>query len=249
VVFAHGILGSRNNWRSFARRMIEQRPTWSALLVDLRNHGESHGLAGPHTIEACARDVAEVLATIPHHALTLVGHSFGGKVVLELASHVSAETWVLDSPPGPRVFGNHEIDRVLAAVYAVPLPLATRQALLPILRASGLSEPLAQWMTTNLRPAAEGSGLVWKMALETIPEMLESFAATDLWPFVMGRSSNVPRIVTVRGGKSDRWSEAELKRIAEAVRAGVLDDHVLAEAGHWVHTDSPEELMRLVLSP
>ena len=37
LVFAHGILGSRNNWRSFARRVHEADPRWRIVLVDLRN--------------------------------------------------------------------------------------------------------------------------------------------------------------------------------------------------------------------
>ena len=42
LLFLHGILGSGANWRSFARKILEPRPHWGALLVDLRMHGQSH---------------------------------------------------------------------------------------------------------------------------------------------------------------------------------------------------------------
>ena len=47
MLFLHGLLGRRVNWRSFARSYIARRPSWGAVLVDLREHGDSQGLPGP----------------------------------------------------------------------------------------------------------------------------------------------------------------------------------------------------------
>lgn len=41
MLFLHGILGTRANWRGIARRFVDARPGWGAVLVDLREHGES----------------------------------------------------------------------------------------------------------------------------------------------------------------------------------------------------------------
>ena len=41
-VLVHGILGSRRNLQSLAKRLAEKFPSWQFLLVDLRNHGESN---------------------------------------------------------------------------------------------------------------------------------------------------------------------------------------------------------------
>ena len=41
-VFLHGILGSRRNLLSFAKRMAEEMPSWQFLLVDLRCHGQTN---------------------------------------------------------------------------------------------------------------------------------------------------------------------------------------------------------------
>src|SRR5690606_41911913 len=41
MLFLHGILGRRSNWRSFSRRWVAARPGWGAVLVDLRGHGDS----------------------------------------------------------------------------------------------------------------------------------------------------------------------------------------------------------------
>ena len=44
LLVLHGIYGSGRNWGSIARRLVEERPEWGVLLVDLRLHGGSRGL-------------------------------------------------------------------------------------------------------------------------------------------------------------------------------------------------------------
>lgn len=66
-------------------------PTWQVLVVDLRCHGESaaaaggHAAVGPHTVESSARDVLNLLRELRMFPHMLVGHSFGGKVVMSMA--------------------------------------------------------------------------------------------------------------------------------------------------------------------
>lgn len=92
AVLVHGILGSRRNLASFAHTLVEAFPSWQVLLVDLRCHGESAASSGggtppegPHSVATAARDVLGLLRAerlFPH---MLIGHSFGGKVVLSMA--------------------------------------------------------------------------------------------------------------------------------------------------------------------
>lgn len=246
VVFAHGILGSRGNWRGFAKRFTDAAPTHKALLVDLRNHGESHGFDPPHTVEAAAADVAALCKHLGLRPRVVVGHSWGGKAMLRFAlDDASVEVALaVDAPPGPRSFGvgGEEIDRVLAAVAAVPLPVTSRRELVADLVGRGLSDPIAQWMTTNLN-----GEMRWKFNLENIPPMLLSFGKLDLWPALWSKREGL-HVHLVRGGRSDRWSPAERGHVDEAVAARVVVDHVVDHAGHWVHTDDPQGLLSIVLA-
>ncbi|MFN3785766.1 MAG: alpha/beta fold hydrolase, partial [Thiothrix sp.] len=76
LVVLHGLLGSLENWHSFANAQAGQR---RVLAVDLRNHGRS-----PHVSGMSYREmVTDVLAVLAQEALTtidLIGHSMGGKV-------------------------------------------------------------------------------------------------------------------------------------------------------------------------
>src|SRR5690606_3974496 len=88
----HGFFGQGRNWSSFARRLVELRPDWVVVLVDLRLHGDSLDLPGPHTLAAAAEDLVGLHeaaaagagnASDPPEAGSarpaLLGHSFGGK--------------------------------------------------------------------------------------------------------------------------------------------------------------------------
>src|SRR5262245_2591490 len=106
VIFLHGILGRGSNLRSIARQFIEARPDWTAWLVDLRGHGRSTKSSPGPSLEAAARDVANLAdrAKLPLGAI--VGHSFGGKVALE-AARIGAipsigHVVVIDTAPGSR---------------------------------------------------------------------------------------------------------------------------------------------------
>lgn len=245
AVIVHGILGSKSNWRSFAHKLHEAAPGWRIVTVDVRNHGESHGALAPHTIASCADDV---LATVPSFDL-VIGHSFGGKIALELARRAAGndqqlrEAWILDCPPGARSLAGSEVLRVLEAALAVPMPVTSRKDLVEALRARGLSEPLAQWMTTNLRPL-DGGGFTWRFAAAAIPQMLASFAALDLWS-VLEQTAG-PRMVMVRGGRSDRFSAIDLSQLALLAASGCVVAHALPSAGHWLHTDDPQGLLDLL---
>ncbi|HAN32381.1 MAG TPA: hypothetical protein DCQ06_12370, partial [Myxococcales bacterium] len=126
LVIAHGILGSRRNWRTFARKLSAQRPDCSIWTVDLRAHGDSRALRGDDTLAACADDIVAQFSAAKE--VVLVGHSFGGKVMCAAAAkwpRPLRQLWVLDSALGDREAsfggGAAEVEGVLRAALAVPI--------------------------------------------------------------------------------------------------------------------------------
>jgi pimeloyl-ACP methyl ester carboxylesterase len=63
--------------------------SWQVVLVDLRCHGESaaHGSLSPlpNTVESAAADILDLLRELRLFPEALIGHSFGGKVVMSMA--------------------------------------------------------------------------------------------------------------------------------------------------------------------
>lgn len=257
----HGILGSAANWRSFVRRLVDASPVaaaWRWVLVDLRGHGESTAApdssgpngprgepAPPHTVAACAADLERLAGALGVDVELVLGHSFGGKVALVFGDRHRATraAWLLDTPPGAVGQGGmsasiDEVARVFEVIESVPEPLPGRAEVATAMRSAGLSEGLAQWMTTNVRNAPDGYR--WKFDLPTASALVEDYAALDLWPLVEAPRAGL-EVVVVRGGRSSRFTDADVARLDRlGARACVIP-----EAGHWLHVDAPEALAGL----
>ncbi|CAM6094365.1 unnamed protein product [Calypogeia fissa] len=264
AVLVHGILGARKNWGSFARRLAQEFPSWQFLLVDLRCHGDSTLLSkrGPHTVASAARDVLQLVGQLKLTPRLLIGHSFGGKVVMSMADQATkplarpVRVWVLDATPGKVYAGGDGEDHpedLIATLKEMPALVPSRRTVIETLSRKGFSAGIAQWMTTNLRPI-EGSGrFSWVFDIDGVVEMYRSYEETNLWPLVEGVPEGV-HIDFLRAERSlHRWQHDDVERIRMAERiasregAGV-QMHVLEDAGHWVHTDNPDGLFRILSS-
>lgn len=235
----HGLLGSGRNWRGFAGRLAQRHPDWRFVLPDLRAHGDSPPLPPPHTLAACAEDLARLADEVGAPEI-VVGHSFGGKVALacmegRLGGALRAVA-VLDITPGPLVGGlPPDIARVLAAVRVAPVPTASREALRSFLVGQGLDEGLVAWLLTSARRADDGWR--WKYDLPAVDALLADYGRLDYWPLL----ARAPVPVTfVRAGRSDRWTPADVERFAGLPNVRLEQ---MPHAGHWLHVDDPEGLL------
>ncbi|MFN3196824.1 MAG: alpha/beta fold hydrolase [Bradymonadia bacterium] len=256
AVVLHGIWGSRRNWQSYMRRMCERHPDWRFVLVDLRNHGDAPPAPAPHTLSACADDIARLMDHLEMRPDVIMGHSFGGKVAMAFGDQYPDGTdaiWVLDALPGARVgveaADQGEAVRLIENLRAVPLPLESREALVEALSARGFSQMIAQWMTTNLvRGQHDGAqGFVWRFNIDGIEAMLADYFQHDYWPFLEARAAGFPgpEIKLLRAARSDRWTPEIIARFEE-IASEHVSVHLLPDAGHWVHVDNPEGLAILL---
>lgn len=253
AIVLHGALGSGQNFRSFAKKLMAARPDYSFVLADLRAHGRSHAAPPPHTLEHAARDLTQLRDTLrrEHPELPeprcLIGHSLGGKVALEcarLGELMLTQLFILDSNPGSQdPDAADEIRSVIAGVRSVPMPAASRASVVEHLRARGLSAGLSNWMTTNLE--RRGDELHWLFDLSAIEELLRDYFCRDLWPFLEQRR-DAPEVRLVVAEQSDRWS-AEMRARAFGLSAEThVQTRVLPDAGHWLHVDNPLGLLDLM---
>lgn len=80
VVCVHGVTAHRGRFAGLAGRLADRR----VVAVDLRGHGDSTWDA-PWTAETHVADLLETAAHLGSGAATWIGHSFGGRLVAELA--------------------------------------------------------------------------------------------------------------------------------------------------------------------
>jgi len=232
--FLHGVFGRGSNWRSVARKLVEKRPGWSALLVDLRLHGDSLDVKGPHTVAAAAGDVCE-LSSIQ----AISGHSFGGKIAIEVARQIELEElWVLDCMPGPRPDrrGSEAIGQVIDALRAVGTRFDSRDAYVDALKAAGLAEPIGRWLAMSSKRVDGGFEKV--VDVDAIDSMLDDYFALDLWPVLEKLTCPTHLVIAER---SAVFSTDDRKR-ADAIARPGFEVHRI-DAGHWLHVEAPNALL------
>ncbi|HSD87701.1 MAG TPA: alpha/beta hydrolase [Kofleriaceae bacterium] len=243
MLLTHGIYGAGSNWRGIARKVVQARPAWSIVLVDLRNHGRSDGGDPPHTVAACAEDVRALCSELGGIEV-LAGHSFGGKVVLAARALVPdlAQTWMLDSSPSPRpeLAGDPTSAlAVLELLERLPKQWPSRDEFIQAVVAAGHSLPLAQWLGMNV--AADGDAYVLRLDLGAVREMMEDYCARDLWSVALDPA--LPgTLEVVIAEKSTTVSAEDRQRLA------IAPPHVHVhriDAGHWLHIEAPANVVEL----
>ena len=242
LAILHGIYGAGRNWGAVARSLVAVRPEWGALLVDLRQHGDSRGFPPPHTVESTAGDLAGLEA--PGVVRAVLGHSFGGKIALAHARDAGdvEQVWVVDSTPEVREPSGGAWG-MLGILRKMPERFDERDEAVGALVAEGVQKPIAVWMTTNLEWT--GEEYRWRLDLDEMEALLRSFFAEDLWDVVEQPREGL-EVHIIRATESSVLEEGAVERIRAAEReTGRVHYHEVA-GGHWLNADNPGALVKLL---
>jgi len=122
----HGLLGSKDNWRSQAKRLSTRQPVFT---LDLRNHGDSPHVKGM-SYRAMANDVLKVATQEGINHFNLLGHSMGGKVAMHLAlAHGNCVNRLIVVDIAPKAYPLWHL-KTLQGLMSVPLDrLKSRKAI------------------------------------------------------------------------------------------------------------------------
>jgi pimeloyl-ACP methyl ester carboxylesterase len=82
IVLVHGITGSSLTWEHVIEPLAER---YTVVAPDLLGHGESAKPRGDYSLGAYASGIRDLLAAIGHDRATVVGHSLGGGVAMQMA--------------------------------------------------------------------------------------------------------------------------------------------------------------------
>jgi len=274
IVFLHGLLGNAKNLRSPAKKLTQQLSNYNALLLDIRGHGNSTSdslyFEQPHTFTSCVEDIKDTLKPLgltgTNSPTVICGHSLGGRIALQYSHTLCTtdntqqieaprQTWILDSVPGkadPSVHG------VLNAISSLPTPIPSKTWLIDTLvKEHKMNKAIAQWIATNLRDNGDDA-LEWIFNLHIANELVQNFSEQDFTKMihdVTHPSSNdddmkkkKSTVQLVMAGRNKSWSEEIIKEL-ESIPSfrDRLHLHTLDKAGHWVHVDDPEGLLKVMV--
>ncbi|CAN5210352.1 alpha/beta fold hydrolase [soil metagenome] len=241
----HGIFGRGRNWASIARRLTEARPEWGAVLVDLREHGESLGFTEPHTLEAAAADLRKLAERLGRPPAAVLGHSFGGKVALAYGSSDPdglEQIWVIDSTPAARPPSGSAWE-MIERIREMPDTFPSRKDFAARLREHGYAQGVGSWMAMNLE--RHGDDFRWSIDFAAMEDLLRDFFRSDRWAELEDPAG--PQIHLVRALESSVLDDGAAARARTAgERNGRVHLHELA-GGHWLNIDNPEGILELLV--
>jgi pimeloyl-ACP methyl ester carboxylesterase len=241
LALLHGFLGSARNLATLARGLAAGARDYSVYAFDLPGHGDSPPLSADADLATLARAVLGTARVLDRSPWTLVGHSLGGRVALQillLEPAVVTHATLLDITPSALPPGG-ETARVVEALVGAPESASTRQEFRAWFTRAGLSSSLTDWLLLNL--TRDGDGLRWRIDRGALAALYPRINAEDLWPAIEARGSRGVQVL--RGSLSSYVSDADCRRLeAAGARVDTIDG-----AGHFLHVDRPAETLDRIL--
>ncbi len=231
----HGLFGMLDNWGSFGKEMGEFFPVH---LIDLRNHGKSF-----HSEEMSHDDLAhDILHYMEFHHLdkvNLLGHSLGGKAVMQFAIKYPPKLHkliVVDI--APKAYPAHH-QGILKALQSVDFSVVkTRQEVEDALQQYIPEKAVVQFLTKNLY-WLEDKSLGWRFNINTLAEKYSEFVSNAIKFGVFSGET-----LFMAGEKSDYILPQDEFLIKQQFPNSKVV--TIKNAGHWVQAENPKDFSTVV---
>ena len=251
LLLVHGGRDHARSWDFVAQAMLDR---YSVYCPDLRGHGDSDwAVGGSYPLTNYIADLARLVEAIDRGPVQIVGHSLGGRIVLDYAATVPQSVTKLVCIEGfgrlarapvaaPERLQNYvkqtgQMPRRQSAVYS-DLEVAMKRMAEANTR---LSPEMVRHLTLHAsRPGPDG-GLVWKFdnyVRVTNPYEWSVEEAKQIWAGI-----TAPSIVV--GGADSWWiNTPNREELAAAIPNTRVE--ILENAGHWVHHDRFDAFVALM---
>tara|TARA_R110000824_G_scaffold315042_1_gene501990 strand:- start:13683 stop:14453 length:771 start_codon:yes stop_codon:yes gene_type:complete len=234
LIILHGLFGHQGNWATHAKALSD---TFAVVGFDARNHGQS-----PHSetmsYELMAEDVMETMDALGIKSANFIGHSMGGKTAMQLAlKHPERveKLLVVDIAPVAYQAGP---DEVLAGLQHLdPGNLFSRKQADESLQDYIGSKNIRDFLLSNLQRSLEGA-YQWRMGLAAI-----SSSYAQLKAGLEAEKSFSGKTLFIKGEYSDYILSDYKSQILNMFPAAKIVE--IAGAGHWVHSEKPEQFLKL----
>ncbi|PIA17125.1 Abhydrolase domain-containing protein C22H12.03 [Coemansia reversa NRRL 1564] len=242
LVILHGLFGSKQNWGAISKQ-LSRTLSRDTYCVDLRNHGDSPHQS-PHTYAAMSEDIVRFIKDHQLNKPILIGHSMGGKVVMQTAlERPDLVSQLIVDDMVPIKFGlAHDFSAYVRKLLEIERSnIISQKEADRILSQTEPDLSIRQFLLTNMKKSQnDGTKGSYK---SRIPLKLLGDSLTDVMNWEdSDKIYNGPTLFI--GGKRSPYvkptSYPAMKRYFPKYEISELD------TGHWVHAEMPREFMKLV---
>lgn len=231
----HGLFGMLDNWGSFGKDLGDFLPVH---LIDLRNHGRSfHSEDMSH--DDLANDIANYMNAHGIKKANVLGHSLGGKAVMQFAINYPekvAKLIVVDI--SPKAYPPHH-QGIIKALQTVDFEkVGSRTDVEEVLAQYIPEKSVIQFITKNLY-WTEDKKLAWRFNLKTLAEKYNDFVSNAIKFGVFEGDT-----LFISGAKSNYILPQDSFAIKQQFpKAQIV---VVKNASHWVQADNPLDFAHAV---
>ena len=237
-IILHGLFGQSDNWNTLAKQFSEQG--LEVYTVDQRNHGLS-----PHSNEwsykVMSEDLKELITDLHLAKCSLLGHSMGGKTVMQFAlDYPELLDKLIIADMAPRYYPPHH-QAVIQGLEAVDFKLVkTRKEAEAILSQYIDDFGTKQFLLKNIYWKENGE-MDWRFNLKIISERIENAGQA----IESDHSCEIPTLF-LRGEKSDYIQDSDIRLIQQLFPRSYVE--TVKEAGHWIHAEKPAAFFNAVMA-
>jgi esterase len=245
LIILHGLYGSSDNWVTIAKKIGD---SFTVYLPDQRNHGQtSH--SDIHDYNAMRGDLFELVTDLRLSKFFLAGHSMGGKTAIAFAVKWPEMIYgllIADISPftneNTKVPAYNQHLTTLKTILSIDLSsIRSRSDAESLLIEKITSEKVRGFILKNLQRNA-GDIFTWKLNASSLFNNLDKIMAEiDLKEEFTHPITGFP-VIFLKGGDSDYLTSSDMIDIKKVFPVSEFVE--IKGAGHWIHADKPDEVMK-----
>lgn len=247
IVILHGIFGSSDNWLTISKTIAARG--YRVFALDQRNHGQS-SRADDQSYVGMADDLREFLLDQGLDAPILVGHSMGGKTVMQYAMDYRNDGDAAGRPPGtfaklvvvdiaPKFYPIHHADLIRGLRAIDLMNLTNRNEADAVLSRYEPSTTVRQFLLKNLYRNEQGR-FDWRINLPVIERELHGVGDE-----LTGTRPVTEPTLFVRGSESPYILDEDIPTIKRLFPNAQIA--TIRGAGHWIQAEKPVEFVEVLM--
>lgn len=245
LIILHGLFGSSDNWGTIANKLSD---SFTVYLPDQRNHGQSpHD--SRHDYDAMRDDLYELAMSLKLKKFCLAGHSMGGKAAISFAIRwpemldglLIADISPFINEKTNQVAYNQHLTILKAMLSIDPGKISNRKEAEIILSQKIEDEKIVGMVLKNLQRTS-GNSFNWKINVESLLSNLNKIMeGIDRGSSNSHEITGFP-VIFLKGANSEYLPSDDFNDIQKVFPAAEFI--TIPDAGHWIHSDQPGEVIR-----
>lgn len=237
LLILHGFLGMADNWKTLGNQFSQH---FEVHLIDQRNHGRSFHSEN-FSYELMAEDLKNYVTHYNLNNCILIGHSMGGKTVMQFAlNYPDLVDRLIVADIAPKVYPAHH-QYILKALSEVDFDKhRSRKDIEKVLQQYIGEYGVIQFLMKNIYRVKKDQ-LGYRFNLSVLREKYHEVVTT----FEVNNQFDKP-VLFLRGGKSNYINSSDMIEIKRSFSDSKIE--TIEGAGHWLHAEKPQEFYDKVMS-